>query len=83
MRIRRTISALLAAGLVAGAGAALAPSASAAPTGTSSLAALLASDGDTFDRNWYDFDILDQAVGAVLAAKPTTRSPSWRTARCR
>jgi hypothetical protein len=74
MRIRRTISALVAAGLAAGAGLALAPAATAAepPTGTSSLAALLASDGDTFDRSWYDFDILDQAVGAVLAAKPTS-----------
>ena len=74
MRIRRTISALVAVGLAAGAGLALAPAATAAepPTGTSSLAALLASDGDTFDRNWYDFDILDQAVGAVLAAKPTS-----------
>ena len=71
MRIRRTLSALVAAGVAAGAGLALAPAASAAaPTGTSSLAALLASDGDTFDRNWRDFDILDQAVGAVLAAKP-------------
>ena len=71
MRIRRTLSALVAAGVAAGAGLALAPAASAAPpTGTSSLAALLASDGDTFDRSWRDFDILDQAVGAVLAAKP-------------
>jgi len=25
-----------------------------------------------FDRNWYDFDILDNAVGAVLAAKPSS-----------
>jgi hypothetical protein len=69
MRIRRTLSALVVAGLAAGGGLALAPAASAA-SGTSSLAALLASDGDTFDRNWYDFDILDQAVAAVLAAKP-------------
>ncbi len=73
MRIRRTLSALVVAGIAAGGSLALAPAASAAPpTGTSSLAALLASDGDTFDRNWYDFDILDQAVGAVLAAKPTS-----------
>ncbi|MEZ0447153.1 fasciclin domain-containing protein [Cellulomonas sp. ICMP 17802] len=74
MRIRRTLSVLVAAGVVAGGGLALAPAASAAapPTGTSSLAALLASDGDTFDRNWRDFDILDQAVGAVLAAKPSS-----------
>jgi len=71
MRIRRTLSALVVAGLAAGGGLALAPAASAAP-GTSSLAALLASDGDTFDRSWYDFDILDQAVAAVLTAKPTS-----------
>jgi len=73
MRIRRTLSALVIAGLAAGGALAVAPAASAAPpAGTASLAALLASDGDTFDRNWYDFDILDQAVGAVLAAKPTS-----------
>ena len=74
MRIRRTLSVLVAAGVAAGAGLALAPAANAVarPTGTSSLAALLASDGDTFDRNWRDFDILDQAIGAVLAAKPAS-----------
>ncbi|WP_402462379.1 fasciclin domain-containing protein [Isoptericola aurantiacus] len=48
---------------------AAAPAASAAPDDTS-LAAVLAQDGDTFDRNWYDFDILDQAIATVLAAKP-------------
>ena len=72
MPIRRFVSALAAASLATGAVVALAPAASAAPSGTTSLAAVLASDGDTFDRNWYDFDILDQAVGAVLAAKPTS-----------
>ncbi len=72
MRIRRTLTALATAGVVVGAGLVAAPAAQAAPSGTSSLAALLASDGDTFDRNWYDFDILDQAVGAVLAAKPSS-----------
>jgi fasciclin domain-containing protein len=40
--------------------------------GTRSLAAVLASDGNTFDRNWNDYDILTQAVGAVLAAKPNS-----------
>ncbi|MFZ1114737.1 MAG: hypothetical protein WAN44_02790 [Propionibacteriaceae bacterium] len=43
------------------------------PTGTRSLAALLAKDGSGFDKNWSDYDILDNAVGAVgavLAAKP-------------
>ena len=38
--------------------------------GTSSLAALLAKDGSGFDRNWNDFDIVDNAVSAVLTAKP-------------
>ncbi|MET0693215.1 MAG: fasciclin domain-containing protein [Propionibacteriaceae bacterium] len=38
--------------------------------GTSSLAALLAKDGAGFDRNWNDFDIADNAVQAVLKAKP-------------
>jgi uncharacterized surface protein with fasciclin (FAS1) repeats len=73
MPIRRLVSALAAASLATGAVVAFAPGASAAPpTGTTSLAAVLASDGDTFDHNWYDFDILDQAVGAVLAAKPNS-----------
>ena len=41
-------------------------------TGTRSLAALLAKDGSGFDKNWSDYDILDNAVGAVLAAKPNS-----------
>ena len=40
--------------------------------GTRSLASVLAADGDTFDRNWSDYDVLTQAVGAVLAAKPNS-----------
>lgn len=68
MKIRRTLSALCAAAVAAGTGLALAPAAHAA--GTTPLASVLASDGDTFDRNWYDFDIVDQAVATVLAAKP-------------
>jgi len=70
MTIRRTLSAICSAALVTGAGLALAPAASAAaPT---SLASVLAADGDTFDHDWYDFDVVDQAVAAVLAAKPTS-----------
>lgn len=41
-----------------------------APLGTASLAALLATDGSGFDRNPNDYDVLDAAVTAVLAAKP-------------
>lgn len=69
---RRLFSAVTAAALAGGAAlVAVAPaSATAPPIGTSSLAAVLAADGDAFDRNWYDFDIVDRAVNTVLAAKP-------------
>lgn len=38
--------------------------------GTRSLAKVLAADGNRFDQNWQDFDILDRAIRLVLAAKP-------------
>jgi hypothetical protein len=41
-------------------------------TGTRSLAAVLTADGNRFDRNWYDYDIVTEAVLAVLAAKPSS-----------
>ena len=41
-----------------------------AATGTRSLAAVLTSDGNQFDSNWYDYDIVTEAVLAVLAEKP-------------
>lgn len=40
--------------------------------GNRSLAAVLAKDGSGFDRNWKDFDIVDNAVQAVLTAKPNS-----------
>ena len=42
------------------------------PKGTTSLATVLSKDGSGFDRNPYDYDILDNAVTAVLTAKPTS-----------
>ncbi|MGJ0223798.1 hypothetical protein ACQUZK_10385, partial [Streptococcus pyogenes] len=61
--------------LVAG-GAALvaAPAASAAdaPAGTTSLASVLLADGNRFDRSWYDFDIVTEAVLLVLQNKPAS-----------
>ena len=38
--------------------------------GDKSLAAVLTSDGNQFDRNWHDYDIVTEAVLAVLASKP-------------
>lgn len=68
MRIRRLAASLAVTALAGGAVVGLAPAASAA--GTTSLASVLAADGAGFDRDWYDFDIVDNAVSAVLAAKP-------------
>jgi uncharacterized surface protein with fasciclin (FAS1) repeats len=64
--------ALLAALPLTLAGTLVAPAASAhpAPTGTQSLATVLAADGQAFDRDGDDYDITDAAVAAVLGAKP-------------
>ena len=67
----RRVSALLATSALAlGAITAAAPAANAKAVGEDSLAALLTSDGDEFDNNAKDFDILTQAAFAVVAAKP-------------
>lgn len=70
MNLHRLTASLAATALLGGAAVGLAPAASAA--GTTSLATVLAADGSGFDRSWYDFDIVDNAVAAVLAAKPTS-----------
>jgi len=80
MTPRRILSALTAAGV---AGVLVAPTAAAGPTGsasavttptgTRSLAAVLTADGNQFDRSWYDYDIVTEAVLAVLDAKPTSK----------
>ncbi|KQX65752.1 fasciclin domain-containing protein [Angustibacter sp. Root456] len=71
--LRRTVIALVTGAVAATSAIAAAPAASAAtPTGTRSLATVLAADGHAFDRNWYDFDIVDAAVAAVLKAKPSS-----------
>ena len=74
MNLRRLGVSAAVLGLAA---ATIAPVASAsastpAPLGTRSLAAVLTSDGNQFDRNWYDYDVVTEAVLAVLDAKPTS-----------
>ncbi len=68
-RTIRTIATAAAGALAAAAVAGVAP-AQAAPTGTTSLAQVLAADGNKLDGNWDDFDIVEKAVYAVLEAKP-------------
>jgi uncharacterized surface protein with fasciclin (FAS1) repeats len=71
-KIRPTsrVIATLAAGALASAAVIGAAPAQAGPTGTTSLAEVLAADGNKLDGNWGDFDIVEKAVYAVLAAKP-------------
>jgi uncharacterized surface protein with fasciclin (FAS1) repeats len=64
------VTAALASSLAAP--AAMASTHPAQPTGTRSLAAVLTADGNQFDSNWYDYDIVTEAVLAVLAAKPNS-----------
>lgn len=68
--------AVLTAGALVATGVGLAaPAEASAPhdrAGTKSLAAVLAADGTKLDRNWEDFDILEAAVLAVVAAKPSS-----------
>lgn len=73
MDLRHIFRRLVAVGVagVLGAGVvAAAPARAATPTGERSLAAVLTADGNRFDRNWYDYDIVTEAVLAVLEAKP-------------
>ncbi|HEY5846191.1 MAG TPA: fasciclin domain-containing protein [Microlunatus sp.] len=44
--------------------------AQAGTSGTRSLAKVLAKDGSGFDHNWHDYDVIDNAVQAVLKANP-------------
>ena len=73
-RVRNEERVRLAAVVFAGAlatGLAVAPAQAAPASGEQSLAAVLTADGNgTFDNNWYDYDIVTQAVLGVLAAKP-------------
>ena len=74
MRFRSTLGSATAVALLAGsalvAGSTPAQAASARDLGTTSLASVLGADGQKFDENWKDFDIVEAAVYAVAAAKP-------------
>jgi len=72
MGIRSFATTLAASSLLAAAALGV-PTAQAAPAakgGERSLAEVLTSDGNRFDHRWRDYDIVTEAVLAVLAAKP-------------
>lgn len=63
-------TALVLTGTALGAATVPAQSAEKQAVGTRSLAKVLAADGNRFDKNPRDFDILDRAIRTVLKAKP-------------
>ena len=67
---RRVSAALAASALALTAIPAMAPAANAKAIGEDSLAGLLTSDGNTFDKNKNDFDIVTEAALAIVGAKP-------------
>ncbi|WP_432476666.1 fasciclin domain-containing protein [Nocardioides sp. GXQ0305] len=71
MRKLTATASSLAVAVVAAASLTAAP-AQADGLGQTSLAEVLAADGLEFDETWTDFDILDQAVNDVIAAKPNS-----------
>lgn len=72
--MRRVPALLATSALALGAVSATAPAASAnvakAAPGETSLAGLLTSDGNQFDKNKNDFDIVTEAALAIVGAKP-------------
>ncbi len=73
MKKRLLASVVTAAAVVASVASVPAPASASGTkptTGERSLAQVLAKDGDRFDRNWYDYDIVDRAVRTVLKAEP-------------
>jgi Fasciclin domain len=72
MNLRRLGVIATTLGLAATAAVAAAPAATAdtGTLGSKSLASVLLSDNNTWDTNWYDYDIVTEAVLAVLDAKP-------------
>jgi Fasciclin domain len=73
MRFIRTATAAAASvALAAGFAVTAAPSANAGELGNKSLGSILLADGDTFDSNPWDYDIVTQAALAVLDANPSS-----------
>ena len=76
MRIRSIAATLATTALLGGAAVVPAGTAWAADSpsektlGNRSLAKVLTSDGNRFDKNWGDYDIVTEAALAVIAAKP-------------
>lgn len=71
MKLRSTLTKLAAVVFTGALATGLAVVPAQAAPGEQSLAAVLTADGNgTLDDNWYDYDIVTQAVLGVLAAKP-------------
>ncbi len=80
MRIAKSFAAMATVGVLAAGAVAVAPAASATSPelGTKSLAKVLGNDlvpGNGFDKNWEDYDIVREAIDAVIATKGVDGTP--------
>lgn len=71
MRIRKLVAGGVAAIAMAGSLAFTAPAGASSPSAPT-LKQILDSQGGSFDRNWYDFDIIDAVVDKILAENPSS-----------
>jgi hypothetical protein len=71
MRIRKLVDGGVAALAMAGSLAFATPAGASSPTAPT-LKQILDSQGGGFDRNWYDFDIIDAVVDKILAENPSS-----------
>jgi uncharacterized surface protein with fasciclin (FAS1) repeats len=74
MRLRTFLATAVVAAFGGGLLTAAAASATTPPT-QPTLAEILAASGPIGDRDWYDFDIINGVVGAILAADTDNNSP--------
>ena len=80
MRIRKIVAGGVAALAMAGSLAFAAPAGASSPTAPT-LKQILDAQGGGFDRNWYDFDIIDAVVDKILAENPQTPAGPRRRRR--
>lgn len=69
MRIRKIVAGGVAALAMAGSMAFAAPAGASSPSAPT-LKQILDAQGGGFDRNWYDFDIIDAVVDKILVENP-------------
>lgn len=75
MRLRKLVATALASAVIGGAALAASPASATGAPADKTLAEILAASGPIGDRDWYDFDIINGVVGAIIANDTNNDSP--------